>query len=144
MKAILGESFASAKKEAVTWTASTVFLNRGAKFDAVELPFQAQLSPVFGIAAADFDGDGHLDLALAQNFFGTRPDEFRMDSGRGLVLRGDGKGGFTALSAQESGVEVYGEQRAALSADFNNDQKPDLLILEHAGRARLFENQTAR
>ena len=55
------------------------------------------------------DGDGKEDVFLSQNFFATLPEEWRHDAGRGLWLRGDGQGGFKAVSGQESGVAVYGE-----------------------------------
>ncbi|NJN36689.1 MAG: DUF4118 domain-containing protein [Nitrospiraceae bacterium] len=44
-------------------------------------------------------------------------DMSRLDAGRGLWLRGDGRGGFAAVPGQESGLNVYGEQRGAAAAD---------------------------
>ena len=65
----------------------------------------------------DFDGDGREDLFVSQNFFGTDRETGRLDGGRGLWLRGDGRGGLTAVSGLESGVKVYGEQRGAALAE---------------------------
>src|SRR5262249_29173263 len=56
-------------KLTATTLASTLFLNRGDHFEARPLPAEAQFAPAFGLAVADFDGDGHEDLFLAQNFF---------------------------------------------------------------------------
>jgi len=46
--------------------------------------------------------------------FGPEPTTGRFDGGVGLVLRGDGRGGFKALAAVESGLLVTGEARSAV------------------------------
>ena len=50
-------------------------------FSFAALPVLAQIAPAFGVQAADFDGDGHLDLAVAQNFFSPQRETGRMDGG---------------------------------------------------------------
>ena len=72
------------------------------------LPYEAQLAPVYGLLADDFDADGYQDLLLAGNFFGVKPDLGRMDASYGLLLRGDG--GF--VPAEGSGFVVDGQVRA--------------------------------
>ena len=49
------------------------------------------------------DGDGSEDVFLGQNFFATQPETPRLDAGRGLWLKGDGHGRFTAVPPVESG-----------------------------------------
>ena len=94
-----------------------IFFNRGDHFEAAPLPREAQFAPVFAVCVGDMDGDGHEDIFLAQNFFAFRVEDDRLDSSRGLLLRGDGKGGFTAVPGQVSGITVYGEQRGAAACD---------------------------
>jgi hypothetical protein len=77
---VLGKLRARASKFEVRTLASTVFLNRGDRFVAKELPPEAQWSPAFGIAVADFDSDGFEDLFLSQNFFSVRPEMQRHDA----------------------------------------------------------------
>jgi hypothetical protein len=47
--------------------ASMVFFNRTNHFEAVELPYEAQIAPAFAVNVGDFDGDGRVDLAVSQN-----------------------------------------------------------------------------
>jgi hypothetical protein len=119
---------------------SMVFLNRGDHWESKPLPIQAQFTPSLGIATGDFDGDGKIDLFMAQNYFATRPDVGRYDAGFGLVLRGDGKGNFTPLPAATSGIRVLGEQRAVAAVDFDADGKIDLLVTQNGGATKLFKN----
>ncbi|MCX8108722.1 MAG: VCBS repeat-containing protein, partial [Verrucomicrobiae bacterium] len=121
-----------------------VFLNRGDHLMAVPLPSEAQFAPVFGIVVADADGDGHEDLFLAQNFFALRPEWPRLDAGRGLWLRGTGKGEFRPVSGQHSGVAVYGEQRGAAIGDFDCDGCWDLAVTQNGAQTCVFKNATGR
>ena len=59
---------------------------------------QAQISALNGMVADDFDGDGNLDVLINGNDWGTEVSVGRYDALNGLVLKGDGKGNFTALS----------------------------------------------
>ena len=96
---------------AYTFATTLVRNDGGGRFTLVPLPTEAQLAPVYGIAAADVDRDGHTDLLLAGNFDGFRPELGRMAASYGLVLRGDGKGAFTPVRAPESGFFVPGQAR---------------------------------
>lgn len=141
---ILGERLRTARELAATVFESTIFLNRGGRFEAHPLPSQAQWTPVFGLAVADFDGDGFEDLFAAQNFFAVRPEDDRMDAGRGLLLRGDGRGGFAPVDGAESGIRVYGEQRGAATADFDGDGRADLAVAQNGGATCIFRNTLGR
>jgi hypothetical protein len=124
--------------------ASSVFLNRGDHFEVIILPPEAQFAPAFAVVVADFDGDGAEDVFLSQNFFANEPGTHRLDSGRGLILLGDGTGGLRALPGQESGIRVYGEQRGAAVADFDADGRVDLVVTQNGAKTRLFRNSGAK
>ncbi len=123
---------------------SMLFLNRGTNFEARALPMEAQLAPAFGLGVADFDGDGHEDVLLAQNFFAVEPMTSRYDAGRGLLLLGRGDGTFRAASAAESGVAVYGEGRGVAVSDYDGDGRVDVCVGQNGAQTKLFHNDRAR
>jgi hypothetical protein len=98
-------------KTTYTFATSIAHNNGDGSFTLTPLPAEAQLAPVYGILATDADGDGKLDLLLAGNFDGFRPEIGRMSASYGLMLRGDGKGGFAPQRAMESGFVVPGQTR---------------------------------
>ena len=141
---VLGERLPQAAVWEADWFESTVFLNRGDRFEPKVLPVEAQMAPAFGVSCADLDGDGDEDLVLSQNFFAMQPGTPRQDAGLGLVLKGNGKGGFQALGPNQSGVRCYGEQRAIGLADFDRDGRVDVAIGQNGGTTKLFRNATAK
>jgi hypothetical protein len=94
-------------------TAASIWLeNRGGgKFRAHVLPLQAQFAPINSIVAADLDGDGVVDLILAGNEYQTESNTGRYDASYGLVLKGDGKGGWRPLDGTRSGLFLDGDIR---------------------------------
>ena len=141
---LLGERMSELKELTATTLDTMVFLNRGDHFEARPLPIEAQFAPVFGIGVADFDGDGREDIFLAQNFFAVDAETTRYDAGRGLLLKGDGRGGFSAVPGQESGLLIYGEQRGAAVCDYDGDGRVDLAVSQNAAATKLYRNTTAK
>jgi hypothetical protein len=61
-----------------------------------------------------------------------------------LWLRGDGRGNFTSVEGQLSGVTIYGEQRGAAVSDFDNDGRVDLVVTQNGAATKLYRNRRAR
>src|SRR5262249_8745496 len=87
---------------------------------------------------------GNEDVFLAQNFFDVDAETSRCDAGRGLWLQGDGQGGFRAVPGQESGVQVYGEQRGAALCDYDGDGRVDLVVTQNGAETKLYRNVTGK
>jgi FG-GAP-like repeat/FG-GAP repeat len=66
------------------------------------------------VVAADFDKDGHMDLAFAVHLFGVR------------VFLGDGKGNFKDAS---DGLPADFPTRRVIAADVNGDGYPDIVAI---------------
>ncbi len=93
----------------------------GGRFEFRALPPLAQLAPINGIIADDLNDDGNLDLVMLGNDYGTEVATGKYDAMHGLVLVGDGGGGFTAPSLKESGFYVPGNAKALVKMlDYKN------------------------
>lgn len=87
----------------------------GGKFTAIPLPNEAQASTINGMVVDDFDGDGNPDVLINGNDFGTSIGIGRYDAFNGLLLKGDGAGGFKPLTMQQSGICIPGNGRALVT-----------------------------
>jgi hypothetical protein len=110
------------------------------KFTMIPLPLQAQVSVINGMVADDFDGDGNLDLLINGNDFGTEVSIGRYDAFNGLLLKGDGKGGFAPLSILESGIYLPGDGKALVKLA---GAKGNYLVAasQNKGALKLFERK---
>ncbi|MEM1325392.1 MAG: VCBS repeat-containing protein [Bacteroidota bacterium] len=90
----------------------TLFLNRGdGTFEAQSLPLAAQLSPIYALELADFNGDDQTDLLLGGNFYRSKPEMGIYDASYTTLLQGNGKGSFQFVPNVESGLTIKGEIR---------------------------------
>ncbi len=79
-----------------------------------ELPVQAQFAPVHTITVLDYDRDGNRDLLLCGNDSHTKLRLGKSDANYGVLLRGDGRGGFSYVSQSESGFHLRGDVRTVV------------------------------
>lgn len=142
---ILGaDRLAAAERWAATELRSGVFLSQpDGTFRFSPLPTLAQVAPLQGMVAGDFDGDGIADLVAVQNSYAPAPSVGRFDGGLGVFLQGDGRGDFTALPALASGLVVPGDAKALAVADLNRDGLPDLVVTRNNDTALTFTHATA-
>jgi hypothetical protein len=91
-------------------------------FSIHPLPMQAQLSVINGMVVDDFDGDGQLDVLISGNDYGLEPSVGRSDALNGLLLKGDGKGGFSPMPIDKSGIYLPGDQKALVKLRGEGDR----------------------
>ena len=112
------------------------------KFSLKALPMQAQFGPVYGVMAKDYNGDNNLDIVLIGNSHATEVLTGWYDGLIGLYLKGDGKGGFTPVSASQSGFMVKEDGKALTEI---TSAKGEALILAsvNQGPLRVFKPSSA-
>jgi hypothetical protein len=100
------------KVEANTF-AHCLILNQGnGHFTMQALPGQVQFSCIQGMLVEDLDRDGNLDILINGNDYGTEVSVGRYDGCNGLLLKGNGGGGFTSVSILQSGFFIPGNGRS--------------------------------
>jgi len=110
------------------------------KFQIKSLPRIAQIGPVNGLVSSDFDQDGFLDVALIGNDYGNEIFIGKLDAQIGLILRGDGNGGFAPLRVGESGFLVPGDGKALVS--LASVKGTNLLIAsQNRGEIKAFQSE---
>ncbi len=83
----------------------------------------------------DYNNDGWIDLFIANESKGD-------DKNPCELFRNNGDGTFTECAA-ENGVNLVGFFKAVVSADYNNDGRPDLFLSRLDGPKTLFRNDGA-
>ena len=100
---------------------SVVLKNEGGKLTMMDLPAQAQFSPVFSILRTDANKDGFDDIILTGNLTQTRILFGRYDANHGMLFLGNGKCEFRYIPQPESGLKLKGDVRSSVEVN-------DLLI----------------
>ncbi len=94
------------------YSSTIIAINEGnGQFRIQRLPVMAQLSSVNAIKCLDLNGDGFPDLVLGGNEYGFLPQFGRLDASFGDVLLNNGKGQFTWIDPNRSGLQLPGQIR---------------------------------
>jgi enediyne biosynthesis protein E4 len=139
---IVGEDkLAKAERYAATEFRSGVFFSQPDGTHRFEpLPTLAQIAPLQGLVAGDFNGDGHADIYTVQNSYAPITPVGRFDGGLSQLLLGDGHGHFTPIPPIESGLIVPNDAKALSVLDFNQDGWPDFLVTRNHNTTLAFRN----
>ena len=120
---------------------SVLLLNFGDRMEIKPLPYLAQLAPSFGSVAADFNGDGNMDLFTLQNFYGPQVETGRMSGGLSAMLLGNGDGTFQELWPADSGLIIPEDARSVTLCELDGNNRPDLMVTSCDSSTRCFTNQ---
>ena len=119
---------------------TSIILNNGnGRFQIQSLPAEAQFSSVSSISARDFNGDGKIDLLLVGNDFSPEVAYGRLDAFSSLLLSGNGKGSFTPISLEESGVYAPGDAKHIISVPSEKDGDL-ILVSQNKGPLKAFRS----
>lgn len=114
---------------------TSYFENKGnGAFTIRALPAEAQLAPVYAILTGDFTNDQLPDILLTGNDYGTEVGVGRYDALNGLLLAGDGKGNFTPISMQKSGIVIPGDGKSLVKLQASDGS---LLVASGQNRGEL-------
>lgn len=136
------DKLVAAQRFAATELRSGVFLSQpDGTYRFEPLPRMAQIAPIQGLVAGDFDGDGKADIYAVQNSYAPIPAVGRFDGGLSQLLHGDGRGHFAPVAPAESGLVVPGDAKALAVLDFDEDGWPDFLITRNNGTTLAYRNK---
>jgi hypothetical protein len=111
IETVLKGRMEGAVKHEATMFSSVWLENLDGAFNVHPLPNAAQISPIFGIDTRDWNGDGHIDILTAGNYYEREVETTRSDAGVGCLLLGDGEGHFQPMPAYESGLALFKDVR---------------------------------
>lgn len=127
-------------KEEVYTFATSYFRNNGSgKFDVIELPNIAQISPTFGFAVMDINNDGKKDFFAAGNYYNREVETTRSDAGTGYAAIQKDDNSFEILPVSETGINAYKDVRVVkemqagkrkIVAIFNNNDEAEFYQLK--------------
>jgi hypothetical protein len=104
------------------------------KFAIQSLPMEAQFSPLFGMITSDLDGDGLTDVLAVGNSFSTEVQTGRYDAQGSIMLKGDGKGNFTA---ERKLLNVPGDNKSIASINMK-DGRQAIIIGRNSDSLKVF------
>ncbi|MDN5202198.1 VCBS repeat-containing protein [Fulvivirgaceae bacterium BMA10] len=84
------------------------------RFELKALPLEAQYAPVNAITVLDYNNDGNKDMLLCGNNSHTKLRLGRFDANYGMLLKGNGNGGFNYINQSISGLKLQGDVRSII------------------------------
>ena len=117
--------------------ASGVLMNEGNNtFRFIPFPEKAQLSTINDMVIDDIDNDGVKDILVCGNSDDPAVMVGVYDATSALLLKGTGKGNFSAVSPAENGLTVRGESRKMIY--LKDKGKTTLIFLKNDDAVQVF------
>ncbi|MEP7236418.1 MAG: VCBS repeat-containing protein [Ferruginibacter sp.] len=117
--------------------ASGVLMNEGNNtFRFIPFPEKAQFSTINDIIIDDIDNDGTKDILVCGNSDDPAVMVGVYDATSALLLKGTGKGNFTAVSPAENGLTLRGESRKMVY--LKDKGKTTVIFLKNNAAAQVF------
>ncbi|MBS3913157.1 MAG: VCBS repeat-containing protein [Bacteroidetes bacterium] len=116
---------------------SMILINNGGSFEMVNLPRMAQAGPIYGLATADIDGNGFLDIIGTGNSYSPRWSHGRDDAMDGFTLMNQ-NGQLSFNDGYAVGFEATGDEKALVMLPWKKD-KLTFIATQNGGPAKMFE-----
>lgn len=116
---------------------SVLLKNEGGKFSITTLLQEAQIAPAHEIISKDFNGDGNADLLMIGNNDSAETESGVYDASNGVLLLGDGKGGFAFSPNKKHGLWASAQARDAVEIKLANG-KSMFLIANNGGKLQAY------
>ncbi|WP_242131570.1 VCBS repeat-containing protein [Aestuariivivens marinum] len=128
LKDIYGETLEQSLSYRANTFATSYVENLGeGVFKMVELPNEVQFSSVNDMLLEDVNDDGKRDIITIGNLYASEIETPRNDASHGLVLLGDGKGGFTTVASNKSGLFIDGDSKHIKKIKINGHENTFLI-----------------
>jgi hypothetical protein len=119
------------------WQQSVLLENTGGSFRIKPLPAMAQWAPIQSLLVEDIDQDGHPDVLAVGNAYDAESVAGQYDAMTGLMLKGDGKGGFQPLLFPRSGFLADGDCKFIVG--LNSTAQRLIVVSVNNGPLRVFQ-----
>ena len=116
---------------------SVYISNNSGNYILTPLPLEAQKSPIFGFATADFNGDDIKDIISIGNFYEFQPNIGRADASYGNLLTGNGNGTFIWVEPRNSGWAIPGEGRDLKLIKVANEKGKSIILVSRCNDSPL-------
>ncbi len=135
---ILGEEkLANSLHYQVKNLSSICLINNGnGEFEKIQLPIEAQFSPIMNFAIADIDQDQSPEIIAIGNLYPTEVETTRYDASIGIVLKYN-KGKFDVIHNSKSGIIIHGDSKDSKIINVNNNKT--LIVTNNDGPLTLFK-----
>ncbi len=116
---------------------SGVLINEGnSVYRFIPFPEKAQLSTINDLVIDDMDNDGIKDILVCGNSDDPAVMVGNYDATSALLLKGTGRGNFTAISSADNGLKVNGESRKIVY--LKDKSGTSLIFLKNNDAAQVF------
>ncbi|MDB9913357.1 VCBS repeat-containing protein [Flavobacteriaceae bacterium] len=135
---IMGEdNLADALHYEVKNLSSICLINNGdGTFKKIQLPKEAQFSPIMNFTIADIDQDQSPEIIAIGNLYPTEVETTRYDASIGTILKYyDGK--FEVLNNSKTGIIIHGDSKDSEIIEVNNNKV--LVVTNNNGPLTLFQ-----
>ena len=126
-------------KKVYNLSSVSLYNKRGKGFDIKELPFMAQLAPIFSIISDDINNDGIMDLILGGNLSKVKPEFGPNSSSYSTLLLGNKDKRFKYVNSKLSGLFISGEIRDLDKIKIN--KKDSYIFAVNNSKLKILENE---